>query len=83
MKQITADLKKLVKADPGKHQSVGIMAVNTYVLVNFQYNGDGMYRCLLRDPNTHKAIKITPWVDSITLLERSCVAEGVELADAR
>lgn len=81
MKQITADLKKLVKANPGKHQSVMIAAVNQNVDVNFQYNGDGMYRCLLRDPNTHKAIKMTPWVDSVTLLERSCVAEGVELAD--
>lgn len=83
MKQITADLKRLVKADPGKHQSVMIAAVNQNVDVNFQYNGDGMYRCLLRDPNTHKAIKMTPWVNSVTLLERSCAAEGLELADQR
>ena len=47
MKQITADLKRLVKADPGKHQSVMIAAINQDVDVNFQYNGDGMYRCLL------------------------------------
>ena len=83
MKQITADLKRLVKADPGKHQSVMIAAINQDVDVNFQYNGDGMYRCLLRDPNTHKAIKMTPWVNSVTLLERSCAAEGLELADQR
>lgn len=83
MKQITADLKRLVKADPGKHQSVIIAAVNQDVDVNFQYDGNGMYRCLLRDPNTHKAIKMTPWVDSVTLLERSCAAEGIELANQR
>ena len=83
MKQITADLKRLVKADPGKHQSVIIAAVNQNVDVNFQYNGEGMYRCLLRDPNTHKSIKMTPWVNSVTLLERSCAAEGIELANQR
>lgn len=81
MKQITADLKRLVKADPGKFYGIKIRATNKDIDVGFQYNGDGMYRALQIDPNTKKTIVLTPWVNSLTLLERGCAAAGLELAD--
>lgn len=37
MKQITADLQRLIKADPGRHYEVKIMATNKDVEVGFQY----------------------------------------------
>lgn len=81
MKQITADLKKLVDADPKRFYAVKIMATNADVEVGFQYDGDGLYRALQIDPNTKKTVAITPWVNSLTLLERGCAAAGLELAD--
>jgi len=80
MRQITADLQRLIKADPGRHYEVKIMATNKDVEVGFQYDGKGMYRALQIDPITHKSIAMTPWVNSLTLLERAVAAEGLKLA---
>lgn len=83
MKQITADLQRLVKADPGRHYEVKIMATNKDVEVGFQYDGKGMYRALQINPSSHKSIAMTPWVSSLTLLERAVATEGLKLAEQR
>lgn len=83
MRQITADLQRLVKADPGRYQNVKILAMNKTVEVGFQYDGKGMYRALVIDPATHKSTSMTPWVNSLTLLERAVATEGIKLAPMR
>ena len=81
MKQITADLQRLVKADPGRHYEVKIMAMNKDVEAGFQYDGRGMYRALQINPSNHKSLKMTPWVNSLALLEQAVAAEGLKLAE--
>lgn len=83
MKQITADLKRLVKADPGKFYDVRIMATNVDIEVALQYDGQGMYRALEVDPATKKAIAMTGWTNSLTLLEKAVARAGIELAEQR
>ena len=81
MKQITADLQRLVKADPGRFYGVKIMATNIDIEVAFQYDGQGMYRALEIDPATKKAIAMTGWTNSLTLLEKAVARAGIKLAD--
>lgn len=83
MKQITADLKRLVKADPGKFFAVKIMSVNKDIEIGFQYDGLGKYRALQIDPDTNKTIAMTGWTDSIYHLEKVVERAGIELAEQR
>lgn len=83
MKQITADLQRLVKADPGKFYAVKIMAINKDIEIGFQYDGMGKYRALQIDPDTNKSIAMTGWTDSLTLLEKAVTRAGIQLAEQR